>query len=269
MGKVQVCANFGDGKTIEQFSKILESRMKYMKETSRGSVAAMAIATLKSVRAATKVAKTSGIKVDVKKDASLYCSCYRVGKKKVICARTVGSKTRHTGNEVIRVCGTGLRLGDMSVFRFTNNYSKKGTRYLIFAPTGSAAKQMAKKIVAKKAMQYAGLAKRAIGFLIMKTCTTNVNDIVSPKVNATAKAVTHKREAIATSKQGDGGKYALMLEDSLRYALDAIRGGRQAVDVAMKKAMNKAVSQINHKVKDGFLSKGKMPTPFPEVVKRK
>ena len=159
------------------------------------------------------------------------------------------------------------RLG--STTEFTNNYSKKGTRYLIFAPTGSAAKQMAKKIVAKKAMQYAGLAKRAIGFLIMKTCTTNVNDIVSPKVNATAKAVTHKREAIATSKQGDGGKYALMLEDSLRYALDAIRGGRQAVDVAMKKAMNKAVSQINHKVKYGFLSKGKMPTPFPEVVKRK
>ena len=269
MGSIQINANFGDGKTLDEFAKILGERMKYMHETSRGSIAAMAIATLKSVRAATRVAKQSGVKVEVLKDASLYCSCYRVGGKKFLCARTKGSNARYAGKERIVSAGTGLKLGNMSVFRFTDTYSRRQRSYLIFAASTAVAKQTAKKIVASRALRYAGLARRAIGFLMMKTCTVKVNDIVSPKVNAKARETTEHREVIARAKDGNGGKYALILEDNLRYATDAVKGGRPAVDLAMKKALNKVVSQINHKFKDGFLQRKKLATPFPEIVKKR
>ena len=83
--------------------------------------------------------------------------------------------------------------------------------------------------------------------------------------------MTSKREIIAKSKDGNGGKYALVLDDNLRYALDAIKGGRAAVDMQMKKAMNKIVSVINQKLKKngGLFGPQKLETPFPEVRKRK
>lgn len=37
----------------------------------------------------------------------------------------------------------------------------------------------------------------------------------------------------------------LALEDSLRYAIAAVKGGKAAVDISLKKAMNKVTSQIN------------------------
>ena len=60
-----------------------------------------------------------------------------------------------------------------------------------------------------------------------------------------------------------------MLKRSLRYAIAAVKGGKPEVDLAMKKALNKVVSQINHKFKDGFLQPKMLATPFPEIVKKR
>ena len=134
------------------------------------------------------------------------------------------------------------------------------------------AKRKAKDIVRRRQIRYAGLARRAIGILMQKTSTkTKVNDKVPMNVTALAKTVTYKRELIAKSNDGNGGKYALALLDDLRYALDAIRGGKASVDMQMKKAMNKIVSVINRKIPDGntFFSQRKLATPFPEVASRR
>ena len=63
----------------------------------------------------------------------------------------------------------------------------------------------------------------------------------------------------------------MVLYDNLRYAADAVKGGRQAVNVQMKKAMNKIVSIINKKIPDGgtFFGPKKLATPFPEVVRKR
>lgn len=105
------------------------------------------------------------------------------------------------------------------------------TTYLILAPSTQAAKAKAKQIVRSRQMKYAGLARRAISMLMMKTSTKNVSDNVPARVSQKAKEVTNHREIIAKSNDGNGGKYALVLDDNLHYALNAIKGGRAAIDV--------------------------------------
>lgn len=115
-------------------------------------------------------------------------------------------------------------------------------------------------------MQYSGLAKRAVSTLMYKTNTKKVNDgLLNPRVETAAMQNTSKRELVSRSSDGSG-KYGLFLDDTLRYALDALKGGKAAVDVAGKKSMNKVVSIVNHKLdKSDFFSKKKIDIPFPEV----
>lgn len=120
-------------------------------------------------------------------------------------------------------------------------------------------------------MAYAGLAKKAIGTLMRKTFNKSPADTVAPRVAKKANEVTSKSEAIHENAQTGDGTYSLTLRDELLYATKAFRGGRQAVDTQMKKAMNKIVATINRKIPDGetFFGPKKIPTPFPEVVQRR
>lgn len=241
-----------------------------MNETARDSIAATAITALKSIRAVTKVFKPSRIKPTVVQDKTLKQSFYTIGNKKIPCIRIVGSNQRYNGNERLRF--SSMRLADSiaKVFRFDDKFSDDGSKYLIVASSSGEAKKIAKSIVAGKAAAYAGLAKRAVSKLMMKTNTNQkVNDAVTYLANKTAQEVTHKREVIAKAKDGNGGKYGLILVDELRYAFDAIKGGRAEVENAMKRALNKITHQINNKISKGdFLFARKLETPFPEVRKK-
>lgn len=157
------------------------------------------------------------------------------------------------------------------MYRFQDALSPKMTTYLILAPSRQAAKAKAKQIVRSRQIRYAGLARRAISMLMMKTSTKNVADNVPMRVSQKANEVTDRREIIAKAADGNGGKYALVLDDNLRYAKDAVKGGKAAVDMQMKKAMNKIVSVINQKLKKngGLLGPNKLETPFPEVRQRR
>ena len=75
--------------------------MKWMGETARDSIAACAITLLKAIRTVTKVAKPSGIKVDVVVDNTLQPSYATFSSKKVLCVRYRGSKQRYKGIEKI------------------------------------------------------------------------------------------------------------------------------------------------------------------------
>lgn len=103
---IQIRTSFGDRGTIQTLSNILAARMKYMNETARDSIAALAINVLKSIRSVTKVAKKSGMKADVKKDNTLVVSCTTANGKRLPCARIAGSNTRYTGNETTIISKT-------------------------------------------------------------------------------------------------------------------------------------------------------------------
>ena len=259
------------GKTLNDFCKVLQERMKYMNETARDSIAACALQVLRSIRTVTKVAKPSSIKVDVPVDNTLYPSWTTESAKKRLCVRLKGSNARYFGKERLISTGNPVKINHWMVYRYIDKLSPKLTQYLIIAPTKAAAKQRARQISIARQKRYAGLAKRALSVLMMRTFNKNVSDNVPQRVTLKAKEVTAKREIIAKAADGNGGKYALVLDDNLRYAIDAIKGGKAAIDTQMKKAMNKIVAAINNKLKKngGLLGPQRLETPFPEVRKRK
>ena len=71
MASVSISASFANGVRLGEIGKILQERMKWLGETARDSVAACALTVLKGIRTVTRVAKATGIKVQVKADNSL------------------------------------------------------------------------------------------------------------------------------------------------------------------------------------------------------
>lgn len=266
---IKIRTSFGSSGTIKSLTDIIKKRSELLHETARDSIAACAIDALKSIRAVTLVAKKSSAKVSVKNDTSLICSITTKGEYKRLCIRYKTSKEKYSGNEKQIFIGRG-EIKRQHVYRFTDEYSKNKQSYLIVADNTSMAKQMAKRIVQKRILRYAGLAKKAIGQLMHKTATVKVNDIPDPIVDEVAKKQTSKLETV--HKETNGGYYKLTLSDNLKYALDAIKGGKSGVDTALKKSMNKIIATINRKVfkksDDGFLSPKPIPTPFPELRRR-
>lgn len=267
MGGVKVNMSYADGKTIDTFAKVIAARQQWCHESARGSVAACAIDCLRSLRTKTRIAKPSGVKVVVKRDNSLFASCETRGRQRIPCIRYLGSKKKYSGSEKV-VIADNARLGEMKVYRYAEDHGSRS--YLIVASNMTAAKAKAKQIATRKAMRYAGLARRALGMLMYKTNTQRVSDPLDPRVELKADEVTAKRETV--TKRGDGGVYMLQLNDALRYALDALKGGRAEVDASLKRSMNKIVSVINQKLKkhrNDFFSPFKLDTPFPELKQRR
>lgn len=161
--------------------------MKYMNETARDSVAACALNVLRGIRTVTKVAKPSTIKVKVEPDQTLFPSFTKQGAKKKPCVRYKGSRQRYSGKEHVVLAGNPVKINTWMVYRFTDTLSPKLNTYLILAPSTQAAKQKARQIVRSRQMRYAGLAKRAISMLMMKTGTRNVSDNVPMRVSSKAR----------------------------------------------------------------------------------
>lgn len=266
---IHIDASFGSGKTLSQFADLIQQRMKWMNESARDSVAACAINALRGIRTVTKVMKPSGIKVKVELEGRLIASyTTRGNKSKFPVIRIAGTKVRYQGPERQRFCIDSKQTKEAHVYRFVDEYSKDKPTYLIAALSIKDAEQFAKRLIKRKAMRYAGLAKRAVSYMMMKTVTKRVNDNVPINVSALAEQVTKKTEVVR--KDGDNGHYGLILTDNLLYALDAVKGGQATVDIQLKKAMNKIVSVINQKIKKkGFLEDQQIPTPFPELRARK
>lgn len=181
MASIQVNASWG-GKTLQDFCKVLQQRMKWMNETARDSIAACAIQVLKSIRTVTKVAKLSTIKVKVEHENNLYPSFTTESAKKKLCVRVKGSNYRWYGKERVIPVDGKIDSKVWNVYRFKDVLSSKQTEYLIVAPTLQAAKAKAKSIVRARQARYAGLARRAISILMQKTFTKVVVDNVPPRV---------------------------------------------------------------------------------------
>lgn len=263
---VKMQMTYANGQTMAKFAEVLAARQKWCGESARGSVAACAIDALKSLRAKTLVAKRSSVKVAVTRDNSLYASCSTNGSMRTPCVRHLGSGAKYAGKEPVRVAD-GARIKDMQVYRFADQTDRE---YLIIASSAKSAKEKAKQIATKRAMRYAGLAKRALGLLMYKTNTQRVADPLNPAVETKADEVTDKHESV--TKTADGGIYTLVLRDSLRYALDALKGGRGEVDASLGRAMNKIVSVVNRKIKKhahDFFAPQPLETPFPELKQRR
>lgn len=264
MATAAVMATVGNGRTLEEFSKLIAARSKYLGETAADAVAACAIDALKSIRAATgKATKRSVSKdVEVKEDGTLVPSFKTVGGAKKFCIRNRGG-AEYKGNEKISVAANSSQISKWNVFRFNDEHGEKKYKYLIVAPDAKTAVKVAKQIKQRRAMRYSGLAKVALTRLMRKTAT------VSDGGEMPDAAVARKADEQTKSVAQNGGKaYSLHLEDNLGYAILAVKGGQTGVDLALRKAMNKITATVNQRCKK-ILGFEQLPTPFPEIRQRK
>lgn len=170
-------ATVGNGRTLEEFAKLLEARQKYLNETTEDACAAIAIDALKSIRAITKKATKSTVVKEVKVNqiSSLYPSFMSEGGGKKFCLRYTGSNERYKGAAKIVQTDRGVNVKKSKVFQFFNATDKGQIEYLIVSPNQSKALKWAKDFKKKWAMVYSGLAKRALTVLMMKTATIKDN----------------------------------------------------------------------------------------------
>lgn len=264
---VKITASYANGKTLDEFSRVISKRSKYLNETAFQSIHAMAVETLKSIRSMTRVARKSSIKISLKPRQDLQFSYYYDASHPKMCLRSLNRRYNPAPNEKIRFSSCrGHGRDSVKVFEFIDDAPKETIKYLIAAPSQAIAKKDAQKIVASRLLRYAGLAKRAISALMIKTNNRGPSDPVPPHVYAKANEVTFASNKIASNSDGSG-KYTLTCLDNLRYAVRAIKGGQASVDLALKRAANKSIGLIHHKCKD-LLLPGELKTPFPEITKK-
>ena len=278
-------------KALDALQKTLAARMKYLNESARDGAHAMLSLVLRSLRVSTKVAKATDIKVELKERGDLRFSYYATGtrgefrdKKNLgetvikvpvkMCVRNAGG-VRITDDSCGRIRFVdlqGVKAKTVKCFEFVDSYSVEGTnfadRYLIVAASKGRANRYAKTIVSRRILRYAGLARRALTVLMVKSNTNGPAEKVTQRVNAKAYEVTRTEEAVTQNR--NGGVYTLTALDNLSYAQSALKGGSADIDIAIKKAVNKCVGNITHRLKDSkFFDPGDLPPAFPEVKSRR
>lgn len=265
---VVVDCTVGDGKTLEQFSKLIANRIKYLNESAKDSIAACAIDALISIRAATKIATEKVIKkeIEVKETGALYPSFKTDGKVKRFCLRYRGSNKEYKGTGKVVESEIRGNVQAYGVFVFNVGDGEKRRTFLIVSPNIQRAKEKAFQIKKSISLRYAGLAKTALTMLMKKTATINNKpDLVPQYVNTKANELTNKTES--QNNGSDSSFYSLKLDDNLDYAVAAVKGGDSGVNLALQKSMNKVTATINRKC-EKLLLFNKLETPFPEIRKR-
>lgn len=291
MSRLLVTVDGASIRAIDALQKTLAARMKYLNESVQDGAHAMLSLVLRSLRVSTKVAKATDVKVDLKERGDLRFSYYATGGlREIRDKKNLGETTikvpvkmcvRNAGGVRIKddSCGKirfvncqGVKAKTVKCFEFVDSYETGGTkfadRYLIVAASKGKATRYAKTIVSRRILRYAGLARRAITVLMVKSNTNGPAEKFSQRVNAKAYEVTRIAEAVMPN--ANGGVYTLTALDNLRYAQNALKGGAADIDTAIKKAVNKCVGNITHRFKDrGFFNPGDLPPCFPEVKSRK
>lgn len=268
MLNVEVKATFGSDKSLDTLREVIESRRKYFCETAKQSVTAIGITVLKSVRAATSLAKMNRSELDMVVSGSLKASVYREGNKLIPCLRIAGVHFHpQQGQHILWTDDCkGVKMNALQVYIWNPIFDKKKRTYIIVAPSKSSATSKAKGIIKNRLGKYKGLARRALGVLMRKAATVNVADMVSADATQTAEQQTTVRE------MNSGDNYVISMSDTLDYAMDAVKGGDSGLDNSIQKAINMAVATINHKLstsQNAWYSMTRLETPFPEVKKRK
>ena len=112
------------------------------------------------------------------------------------------------------------------------------------------------------AKKHEGMARAALGKLSHKISKAGKEERAAPH----AQTVAEKETFVVEKVQGD--KYILDVRDNISFAQLAVKGGAVGVQIAMKKAANKVAGLIQHTCKK-ILLPGELPTPFPEVRRRR
>ena len=263
-----------DGKDIDAIRNVIALRKKELGETTKQACTAIAINCLKSLRANTRVAKETGIKIDaIDVTSRLTPSWKRQGKFSVRVFRN-GINGQVVRPEIDKVQWL-VKAGDMvngvqcRTFLVTDKISNDYHLQIIFVATDKKQAVDAMKQIHKvRVRRYKRLAKYALGIAMHKThAQQNANDTgITQLVNQTANDNTR----VTVTETGFGnGEVNIHIEDNLDYAAEALKNGPSYVDIAMRKALNQITGNIIHKLKqNGNELYNQISVPFPELKGR-
>ncbi len=287
MGAPMITIDAASERALSALSKVMTSRCKYLRETAQTAAHAILNGVLGTLKTTTKVAKASTLKVTLKERGDLHFSFWTTGKAVEVRDREQIGMTdiklprkmcvRNAGGVRIRdnSCGRirfldcqGVPAKTVKCFEFVDEYERGGVhfadRYLLVAPTKGKANKAAKEIVSRRVIKYAGLARHALAVLTTKIGGRSPSN-ASNAVNSVAYGATRTLET--TQRLADGsGIYTIAAHDNLAYATDALKDGRSAIDVAVRKTVNKMVGRITHQFsKSAFFDARDLPPVFDEV----
>lgn len=139
-----------------------------------------------------------------------------------------------------------------------NKTKHKGCWY-IFAKSEGVAKEFAIRHMSRRINRYKGLAKTTLGFAMAAISTRGVyaNDVKSTR------ALKAAQQSQKVSIQTGNGQMKVTIWDLLNYSALALKSGKNAIELAMKKAANSIAARLS-KVAGAKLDSN-IPIPFPET----
>ena len=302
MGVTLKCT-YADNKTLDVLADLIAKRVEVLKETSEKAVTATALNIVKSLRAATRVAKVSksAKSLDaayVYRKSTFYGSNYTEPSAGLT---KKGAAKKGVKHFCIRDAA-GHR-NDLVKPAFADN---PATTPLVGAPVYYVFVKhtLPPKNLVLRAMQGGGLstAKTAEGILRYVVIAKNeeslrgwarrhVRDIIAQESGMARYALSILRKSIYAKGNGDAfavksagakdtaersvyyreafgpGWFDLEGQVNLAYSVSALKNGAASIDVAMKKAANSTAQIINRVGKIPF--EERIHTPFPEVASRR
>lgn len=271
--KVTISASTGSGKTLEQLAAAIEQRAKHLEETTSEAVIATAINILSSLRARTKVASVKRIcGVEVFK-SSYVVGWFRQGGKNRRCIRACQNGAR-LPCRFVSLANRKDKNEDLGVWHVkdlkdANDDAVKREYYIIARAEGDAKKFAETKRV-KRIKRYRGLAKTTIGLIQSHISQRDVNGGQMFDNGGTLRSIAQAVSSVYINQSGyNSGTCSVSVSDSLRYAVNALKGGPADLEMAMQKAANRTVGIINHHWKRQVFDYPPLPTPFPEVAGRR
>lgn len=272
MSSVVATCTMADGRPLAVLSDLIGKRVSLLREHTDDAVVATVIAALQSLRAATRVAKAGAAKgrAVVRAVGGVVPSMRRPGKgqKPRPCIRagrsgpSVWNRGLYNGHRVVWAMARGAKVSTGRVFEVEGRGKGAGV-VVVVAQSAASARRMADVSAMRRIARYGGMARAALSKAMHMASTR------SPAPSApSAKAAGVLGRSVRVTSRVAGGNFEVEARDALRYALHALRGGQAAVNAALMKAANKVASRIAHSLKARGLD-GNVPTPFPEVARRR
>lgn len=251
------------GRTLEQFQRLLQLRTKWLKESSKDATAAIMLDVLRSLRAVTKIANPKKDNIQMK-EMSNWIPSFRFAGGWRLCARDKGTK-KHIDN--VRLHSTNNdKITNQKIFHYK---TFNGKDVYVMAHNLNEAMKWARNKAINRAEQHKGLARLALTMLrgfVQTIGPVHHNQPIETKKKVNNSNLISKEENIFESE--GQMRYQLVLSDKLDYASLALKNGALDVDTATKRALNSATKRLEIKCPSLLLFED-LSTPFPEVHRGK
>lgn len=237
----------GDGRDLDILKQTIELRKKELGNTTKQSVIAIAINTLKSLRRDTKVANENKGNIEIKDLSDKYIISF---------AGIKGSKKRklairdNAGNSITlkqKIVPYSQNIKTAKIFAVTDYITDdKKIQYVIIADSSELAREKAMSFHKNRVQEHKGLAKIALSIATyLLSQSGNVE-----QGNQNTNAIAHSATSVNVIENGfDSGDIQVSVHDRLNYASDALKGGASSVQMAINKSCNQILGYLASRLK--------------------